>query len=111
MLASARASALPLRTVALLVVGVGTLVTWAAIWASPTASGERRTVRSLVALALGGALGAAASQVSGAVGSALAVDVRARAAEATAIGELPVLMVALAAVVGVGALAVAWWRR
>lgn len=109
--AGARSSTLPLRNAAVLVVGTGVMATLAAIWASPTASGERRTVRTLVTLAIGGALGAAASRVTGTLTSPLAVDVRARAAEATAIGELQTATVALAVVLVGAGLALAWWRR
>ncbi|MCC7074698.1 MAG: hypothetical protein IT383_25540 [Deltaproteobacteria bacterium] len=111
LLAAANTGVLPRSSAALLVVVGGTLFTLAAVWASPTASGERRTLRSLVALAVGGALGAAASRVTGTLGDGYGVDVRARAAEAAAIGELPTTALLVGALVVVGGLVLAWLRR
>ncbi|MBI1947695.1 MAG: hypothetical protein HYS27_18550 [Deltaproteobacteria bacterium] len=108
---AARAGALPLAAAAEAVVTTAVLCSLASILASPTASGERRLVRSLVVLAIGGALFAAASRLSGTLGAGLPLDVRARAAEATALGELGPAAAACGALLVAVGLVLAYRRR
>lgn len=110
-LRAAREGAVSVAALAILGVVAGALLVLAALQASPVATGERLVVRSLLTLAVGGALVAVASRVPGQLGQAAVLDVKARAAQATALGELRGAALALGGGVFVVSLILAWRRR
>ncbi|MCC7111175.1 MAG: hypothetical protein IT382_17910 [Deltaproteobacteria bacterium] len=110
-LRAAREGAVSISSLAALAVLAGAVFVLAALQASPVASGERVVVRSLLTLAVGGALLAVASRVPGRLGELAALDVKARAAQATSLGELRGAALALGGAVFVVALILAWRRR
>lgn len=108
---AAREGTVSISVLASLAVLAGAVFVLAALQASPVASGERVVVRSLVTLAVGGALLAVASRVPGRLGELGALDVKARAAQATALGELRGAALALGAAIFLLSLILAWRRR